>query len=75
MSHILDTVRILFDLAIIVVFIRMFGWMAVMAPRAWWRGWAAENRGDRKNPYKAGTWDYTAWEEGYEVSREVDPGK
>lgn len=73
--HILDAFRIVLDLTILAVFIRMFGWMAIVAPRAWWRGWAAENRGDKRNPYKFGTWDHAAWREGYDVSKEVDPGK
>lgn len=75
MTHVLDALRIVLDLAIFVVFIRMFGWMAVAAPRAWWRGWAAENRGEKHNPYKFGSWDHAAFEEGWTVSREVDPGK
>ena len=75
LTHVLDALRIVLDLAIFAVFIRMFGWMALVAPRAWWRGWAAENRRDHSNPYKFGTWDYQAWQEGYDVSKEVDPGK
>jgi hypothetical protein len=75
MIHVLDAIRIVLDLAIFAVFIRTFGWMALVAPRAWWRGWAAENRADHKNPFKFGSYDYQAFEEGWNVSREVDPGR
>ena len=71
----LDTFRVLLDVAILVIFVRTFGWMALIAPRAWWRGWAAENRRDMRNPYKYGTIDHKAWKEGFDVSKEVDPGQ
>ena len=70
----LDAFRIVLDVAVFYVVIRLFGWMALVAPRAFWRGWKAENRGSKDNPYKFGTWDYSAFEEGWEGSRENEPG-
>lgn len=74
MLHALDAFRIVLDLAVFYVVIRLFGWMALVAPRAFWRGWVAENKGERDNPYKFGTWDYAAFEDGWTASHDTEPG-
>lgn len=73
MTHVLDALRIVLDVAVFYLLIRLFGWMALVAPRAFWRGWTAENKGERKNPFKFGSWDHAAWKEGWDVSHETDP--